>query len=85
MVPLGGGTILIDTPGLRVFPIGHIPRGELGRCFREFVPIAPSCRFRDCMHDAEPGCAVSDAVERGEISPGRLASYRELLRELSGG
>jgi len=85
MVPLGGGTILIDTPGLRVFPIEQIPRGDLRRCFREFGPLAASCRFRDCMHDAEPGCAVGNAVERGEVSRERLASYRELLRELSGG
>lgn len=84
MVPLGGGTILIDTPGLRVFPIDQIPADRLHECFREFAEHTPFCRFRDCMHSAEPGCGVRAAVERGEISAGRYDSYLELFAELSG-
>lgn len=83
MIPLGGGTILIDTPGLRVFPIDQIPADRLHECFREFAPHSPFCRFRDCRHGAEPECGVRAAVERGEVSSVRYESYLELFAELS--
>ena len=85
IVPLGGGTMLIDTPGLRVFPIEQIPPARLQDCFREFEAFTDSCRFRDCAHVSEPGCAVRGASEGGLISVERYASYLELFAELSGG
>ena len=53
----------------------------LGRTFPEIGELAEECRFRDCSHTAEPGCAVLAAVEDGRLDPGRLASYRKLVAE----
>lgn len=85
IVPLGSGTMLIDTPGLRIFPIDQIPPARLHECFREFAALIDECRFRDCLHSSEPDCAVRNAVERGDVSRERYSSYLELLGELSGG
>ncbi len=82
LFPLGGETYLIDTPGLRTFSIDHVPVDELGCCFREFTELEDGCRFRNCLHDSEPGCAVRAAVESGELSHNRYDSYRNLLNEL---
>ncbi len=82
LLPLGGDTFLIDTPGLRMFSIDHIPPGELQSCFGEFQGLDDTCRFGNCLHDSEPDCAVHEAVESGRISRERYASYRSLLEEL---
>jgi len=82
LFPLGGETYLIDTPGLRTFSIDHVPADELGCCFSEFAKLEDGCRFRNCLHDSEPGCAVREAVESGELSRSRYDSYRNLLNEL---
>ncbi len=84
-VPAAGGTVLFDTPGLRVFPIDHIPRFRLQDCFREMRQFSGDCRFRDCLHAGEPGCGVQNAVDAGWISRERYSSYLELLEELPGG
>ncbi len=76
------GTIVIDTPGIRVFRPFGINQAQLRFLYREFVPFNSRCRFQNCQHDHEPGCAVVDAVEAGELAPTRYLSYVELLDEL---
>lgn len=76
-LPSGGE--LIDSPGVRDFsPPLPEPRAVVGG-FREIAGISPKCRFRDCLHRREPGCAVAAACDDGRISPRRFASYRRLL------
>lgn len=72
---------LIDCPGLQEFGLHHLDPGALQRAFVEFRPFLGQCRFRDCRHVAEPGCAIAAAADRGEIGAGRLDSYRALVRE----
>lgn len=84
LVPAAGGTLLLDTPGLKVFAVDHIPRDMLGSCFGEFRLFEDSCRFRDCLHVTEPGCGVRDAVEAGLVPASRYESYLGLLEESPG-
>lgn len=84
MVPLAGETSLIDTPGLRMFSIEHIPPEDLKRCFPEFRRVEGDCHFRDCMHVSEPGCAVTRACEEGTVPASRLAAYRAFVEETKG-
>ena len=81
LLPLPGGALLIDTPGLREFQM-WAGAADLGDAFPEIERLAKTCRFRDCRHDSEPGCALTDAVARGTLDPARLASWRKLQREL---
>ncbi|MGW3121559.1 ribosome small subunit-dependent GTPase A [Streptomyces sp. NPDC001107] len=80
LLALPGGGVLIDTPGLRGVGLWDAESG-VGQVFSEIEELAERCRFHDCAHDAEPGCAVREAVESGELSHRRLESYRKLLRE----
>ncbi|WP_207939404.1 ribosome small subunit-dependent GTPase A [Actinomadura darangshiensis] len=80
LLPLPGGGVLIDTPGLRGVGLFEASEG-LERTFADVEELAAACRFGDCAHDSEPGCAVLAAVEDGTLPPRRLASYRKLLRE----
>ena len=73
---------IIDTPGIRVFRLWDINKAELRDLFPEFEPLQKDCQYQDCSHDHEPGCAVFDAVDGGELSPTRYASYLEILDEL---
>ena len=77
---LPGGGILIDTPGMRELQLWDAARG-LDQAFADVESLAAACRFRDCSHGSEPGCAVLAAVERGELEAGRLDSYHRLRRE----
>lgn len=77
---LPGGGVLIDTPGMRELQLWDAEAG-LDQAFADIQQHASSCRFRDCTHAAEPGCAVTAAVERGELPGDRLESYRRLQRE----
>lgn len=70
---------LIDSPGVAEFGLGKIQPQELARGFREMPQTAAACRFTDCTHLREPGCAVMEAVQQGEIAPSRYASYRQIL------
>jgi len=69
---------LIDAPGVRDFPLENVPREALDDAFPEIAAEAAYCRFNDCRHRNEPGCAVLEALENGEILPRRLAQYQEL-------
>lgn len=75
-----GGGMVIDTPGMR--ELGIMEAGEgLAATFPEIAAMAETCRFRDCTHGDEPGCAVRAALDAGEIDPGRFESYDKLVRE----
>lgn len=82
MVPFGEGGFLVDTPGFSEVGLWGLEVGELAHCFPEFRPLAEKCRFPDCSHVHEPGCAVLAAVEQGEVAADRHASYRALRDEL---
>lgn len=75
----GGGTV-IDTPGIRTLHVSDISVG-LEVLFAEITELAPQCRFRDCSHAHEPGCAVQAAVKAGDLDPARLDRWRKLLEE----
>ncbi len=76
---LPGGGNIIDSPGVREFRLWPVAAPELARGFREFREFLGECRFRDCRHQGEPGCAIAAAVDAGRIRPDRFASYRALL------
>jgi ribosome biogenesis GTPase / thiamine phosphate phosphatase len=80
LVPLPGGGVLIDTPGLRGISL-HDAADGLEQVFAEIEHLASDCRFGDCAHDTEPGCAVQAAIRAGELAGRRLDSYRKLRRE----
>lgn len=82
MVPLAGGGFLVDTPGFSEVGLWGLEAGELARCFPEMRARLEACRFGDCRHRSEPGCAVREAVEAGTIVPDRYESYVALLDEL---
>jgi ribosome biogenesis GTPase len=82
MVPLDAGGWLVDTPGFSEVGLWGIEPRELARCFPEMREPLERCKFADCTHRAEPGCAVREAVAAGRIHPDRYASYRVLLEEL---
>jgi ribosome biogenesis GTPase len=82
--PLEFGGMVVDTPGIRVFRPYGIPPQSLRDCFPEFRAFQLRCEFPDCTHDHEPGCAVFEAVESGEIAASRYASYVEMLDEARG-
>jgi ribosome biogenesis GTPase len=82
MVPLQAGGWLVDTPGFSEVGLWGIEPRELASCFPEMKEPLERCKFADCSHRSEPGCAVRDAVERGLIHRERYASYLVLLEEL---
>ncbi|WP_415901915.1 small ribosomal subunit biogenesis GTPase RsgA [Neptuniibacter sp. QD29_5] len=75
--PDGGD--LIDSPGIREFGLWHIEPDDVINGFKELQPLAGLCRFRDCKHEKEPGCALKSAVEDGTISEYRWKSYKHIL------
>lgn len=79
---LKGGALMIDNPGLREVGIGTSSAG-IADTFPDIMELAGQCRFPDCGHDTEPGCAVKEAVEAGKISAARLENYRRLQKELA--
>jgi len=81
LVLLPGGGAVLDTPGIR--GVGLLETAEgLDRAFADVVELAGRCRFGDCRHEAEPGCAVAAALADGSLSPRRLANWRKLRREV---
>jgi len=75
------GGVLIDTPGLRDVQLWS-DESSIGETFREIIEIAENCRFRDCNHSTEPGCAVIEALGSGQISESRLTSYKKQKKEI---
>jgi ribosome biogenesis GTPase len=80
---LPGGGSIADTPGLREVGLWGIHADDVAHCFPELRPLMNSCRFADCTHRVEPGCAIRDAVESGTVSRARYESYLKLREELS--
>ncbi|WP_189313610.1 ribosome small subunit-dependent GTPase A [Streptomyces brasiliensis] len=80
LLALPGGGVLIDTPGLRGVGLWDAETG-VGQVFSEIEELARACRFHDCAHESEPGCAVLAALENGDLPVRRLESYRKLMRE----
>ena len=84
MHEIAGGIRVIDTPGVRFFGLHAVTPDELARAFPEFVPLAAACKFRDCTHTHEPGCAVKAAVEGAGVNRQRYDTYLRLLAEVRG-
>lgn len=83
LVPLAVGGYVVDTPGMREVGTWGIEPDELGACFPEFRPLLDQCRFDNCRHKSEPGCAVRAAADAGRVDPDRLLSYQRILEEIS--
>jgi ribosome biogenesis GTPase / thiamine phosphate phosphatase len=81
LVVLPGGGMLLDTPGMRTVLMWEGEQG-LSRAFEDVEALAAACRFRDCGHGSEPGCAVRQALESGELDSSRYRSYTKLQREV---
>jgi len=82
IIPVPSGGLVIDTPGMREF---HLWSADLGldTAFPDITGLAAGCRFRDCTHGAEPGCAVRTALDSGGLAAGRYESFRKLQAELA--
>lgn len=81
LLMLPGGALVIDTPGMREMQLWEAG-SSFGKAFGDIEDLAGSCRFSDCRHEDEPSCAVTRAANEGSLSPGRLASFRKLQKEL---
>jgi ribosome biogenesis GTPase / thiamine phosphate phosphatase len=79
LLVLRGGAILVDTPGLRELQLWE---GDVDSAFSDIAELAAQCRFNDCAHETEPGCAIREALASGELAWERMLSYRKLEREL---
>ena len=82
LIVLPGGGLLIDSPGLRGLGLWEGSEG-VTKAFADIDGLAMSCRFRDCLHENEPGCAVLGAVGSGDLKEDRLGNYRKLQREIT--
>jgi ribosome biogenesis GTPase len=79
LIPIPGGGYLADTPGIQYFEPAGVDPADLAYAFVEFRPFVEQCRFTDCRHRAEPGCAVIQAVADGAVFEHRYTSYLSLL------
>jgi len=77
---LEGGGVLIDSPGVRQFPVEHLSTAQLADGYREIRALAEHCRFSDCTHRVEPDCAVIAAVGTGEVASARYQNYSKLIQ-----
>jgi ribosome biogenesis GTPase len=77
---LGDGWI-VDSPGMKAFGLAHVAPEAIAHAFVEIRPLLGHCRFRDCRHDREPGCAVQNAVSEGRVAPHRVALLHALVAE----
>jgi ribosome biogenesis GTPase len=77
--PSLGNAWIVDSPGMKEFGLAHIAPEAIAEAFVEMRPLLGHCRFRDCRHDTEPGCALQDAARRGAVAPHRLALMRTLI------
>lgn len=81
LYPLDEFSRLIDSPGLQAFGLAHLDPAAIEHGFREFRPYVGQCRFRDCKHLAEPGCALQEAAATGALSPRRLELFLQIRAE----
>lgn len=82
LIPLASGGAMIDTPGMRELQLWD-GDGGIDRSFSDIAEFAARCKFNDCAHESEPGCAVTAALDSGDLSQDRFASYQKQLRELA--
>jgi ribosome biogenesis GTPase / thiamine phosphate phosphatase len=82
LILVPGGGLIVDNPGMRELHLWLANEG-LEDAFEDIVELAAHCRFSDCRHEGEPGCAVAEAIATGTLDPERLANYHELQRELA--
>lgn len=80
-LPSGGS--IIDSPGVREFGLGHVSQAQVTEGFVEFKPFVGQCKFKDCKHLHEPGCAIKNAVEKGHITQQRFDSYLRIVKNLT--
>lgn len=80
LILLPGGGIVIDTPGMRELSLFT---GDLSKTFEDIAELAGKCKYNDCSHSSEPGCAVRQAIEQGTLSEKRFENYQKLRREIS--
>jgi ribosome biogenesis GTPase len=85
MHALPNGGFLVDTPGIKGFGLVTLERDSLNHHFPEFFRRLSNCKFHNCVHHKEPGCAVREAVEDGEVAESRYRNYLEMLAEFDGG
>ena len=85
MHALPEGGFLVDTPGIKGFGLVTLERDTLNHHFPEFFSRLPECKFHNCVHHKEPGCAVREAVEAGDVAESRYRNYLEMLGEFDGG
>jgi ribosome biogenesis GTPase len=78
-LPFGG--FLVDTPGIKGFGLVDIPKEELHHHFIEFFALLPECKYHNCLHLNEPGCAVRKGLEEGNIAPSRYNSYVSMYND----
>jgi ribosome biogenesis GTPase len=82
LIPIPGGGAVLDTPGVR--QVGLLDAAEgLDQAFADIARLAAACRFGDCAHAGEPGCAVREALDTGELAPRRWESWLKLQREVA--
>ena len=79
LYPLEDHGAIIDSPGIREFGLGHCEPAQIAQGFVEFQALIPSCKFNDCSHHSEPGCAVRQALESGGVQKSRYASFLRLV------
>ncbi|KAA3643048.1 MAG: ribosome small subunit-dependent GTPase A [Chloroflexi bacterium] len=82
LIHLNEDSLVIDTPGIRNFGLAGLRRNELIEHYPELLTLAGACKFSDCAHKDEPGCAVRVAVENGEVAEGRFKSYQKIYMQL---
>ena len=80
LIRLKNGVMIIDTPGMRELGMWDVTEG-LGEAFADVEKYVGKCKFRDCKHENEPGCAVQKAIEKGELDPSRFESYKKIKAE----
>ena len=81
LYPIDASSWIVDSPGMKEFGLGHLAAEAIERGFVELRPLLGTCRFRNCRHDSEPGCAITEAIARGEVKPWRLALLQQLLAD----
>lgn len=74
--------IIIDSPGVREFALWHLTDEEVTKSYREFAPYLGCCKFRDCKHKTDPGCALVEAVKNGEIADFRFQNYQRIIESM---
>jgi ribosome biogenesis GTPase len=82
LLPLPGGGVLIDTPGIRTIGLVSGSEEALAKTFSELDEFLGKCKFRDCGHVGEPGCAIAEAIADGRLLASRYESYKRMGREL---